>query len=88
MIRILCVYANFSDHSLLTILGSIRIRIQNIIILNQSIRMSCDRKLIIIKKLISIYTNLLISRKVSTGFGSKYTYDAYLFQCYKVFFRL
>jgi hypothetical protein len=37
--------------------------------------MPCDKKLIIIKKLISIYINLPISRKASTGFGTKYTYE-------------
>ncbi len=85
--NIVYVCANFSDHSLLTtVLGSIRI--QNIRIFSQSIRMPCDRQLIIIKNLISIYINFSISRNVSTGFGIKYTYDAYLFQCYKVFFRL
>ncbi len=50
--------------------------------------MPCDRQIIIIKNLISIYIYLPISRKVSTGFGSKYKYDAYLFQCYKVLFCL
>ncbi len=84
--NIVYVCANFSDHNLLTFLGSIRI--QNMRIFSQSIRMPCDRQIIIIKNLISIYIYLPISRKVSTGFGSKYTYDAYLFQCYKVLFCL
>ncbi len=61
---------------------------QNIITFNQSIRMHCWQKINNNQKLISIYINLPIPRKVSNGFGSKYTYDAYLFQCYKVLFCL